>query len=61
MLKIKYDGSTMDYNLVNDISGLFDYLQKGDSVVKNNGTYDVIVKRNNQSKNFFLDYGCENK
>jgi hypothetical protein len=41
-----------------DISGLFDYIEVGDSIIKEGDSYEIIVIRNNFEKKFTLDYGC---
>jgi len=42
-----------------DRSGLFEYIEIGDSIIKPSGDSLVIVKRNEIVKEFMLDYGIE--
>ncbi len=40
-----------------DKSGLYEFIEKNDSIVKEYGSYEVKVYRNNKTKTFTLDYG----
>jgi len=46
----------IDYT--HDVSGLFEFIQVGDKVIKKKGTYDVVVTRGDKESIFTLDYGC---
>jgi hypothetical protein len=41
-----------------DESGLFDYLKKGDSIVKIENSSIVLIKRNGLNKTFRIIYNC---
>ncbi len=41
-----------------DKSGLFEFVQKGDSILKELNTLEVKVFRNNVKTTFIIDYGC---
>jgi hypothetical protein len=58
-LLIENNGDIQVFYLAFDKSGLFEYLQKGDSVIKKYKSYDIIVKRNDEVKVFKLDYNCD--
>jgi len=53
---IKQNIGTLTVLLNFDQSGLFNYLQVGDSVFKIRGDSLVIVKRGNDKKQFYLKY-----
>lgn len=42
-----------------DLSGLYDFIEVNDSIVKNRGSYEVHVYRNSVEYKFVIDYGCE--
>lgn len=42
-----------------DKSGLFEYAQKGDSLIKNYKEHEVTIIRDGLEKTFLLDYGCK--
>lgn len=48
---------TISFLLDFDRSGLFMYLQAGDSILKNSGDSLLTVKRRNQIKQFYIDCG----
>jgi hypothetical protein len=54
ILEIQSNEGIQEVNLCNDNSGLFDYVQESDSVVKIEGTLNVIVFRNNIETTFIL-------
>ena len=43
----------------NDNSGLFSYVQKGDSIVKSENSMNVRIVRNQKSKLFVVDFDCD--
>ena len=45
----------------NDNSGLFSYVQKGDSIVKSENSMNVRIVRNQKSKLFVVDFDCDNR
>ncbi len=45
--------------LVNDRSGVYEYILPGDSIVKPSGRLDLNLYRNDSFKIFYLDYGCK--
>lgn len=45
-----------DIYFVRDQSGLFEYLVVGDSIRKEYGKYEVVLKRKDRHKVFVLDY-----
>ena len=49
-------GKTVYLNI--DRSGLFEYLEPGDSIVKTKGSYEVLLFRNDLDTAFLMDYGC---
>jgi hypothetical protein len=59
MLKVKNGKDIQTIYLEYDRSGLFEYLNSGDSVIKEYKSYEVVVKRSNSVKVFVLDYGCK--
>lgn len=74
VVKKYYDKKNHDYHTVeykqadlivhkltypNDRSGLFNFLNKGDSIVKLSGSSKVIVNRKDKAFEFFLDFGCD--
>ena len=59
MIQILNKGMSLDYNLVHDLSGVFDFVEKGDKIIKNKGSNDVIVRRDGEDILFVLDFGCE--
>lgn len=46
-------------NLDWDLSGLYDFIEVNDSIVKDRGSYEVHVYRNSDEYKFVIDYGCE--
>ncbi len=43
-----------------DESGLYEFVQPFDSIVKNSGSYEVKLFRDSMRFTFTIDYGCEN-
>lgn len=43
-----------------DESGLYDFIQTKDSIVKNSGSYEVMLFRDSMKYTFTIDYGCGN-
>ena len=43
----------------NDNSGLFLYVQKGDSIVKSLNSMNIRIVRNQKSKLFLVDFDCD--
>jgi hypothetical protein len=41
-----------------DRSGLFEYLEKGDSIIKSNNSPLITVKRNDVNSSFTITYDC---
>lgn len=58
-IKIKQSGDVREYNLSQDKSGLFEYLQVGDSIFKSEDSHSIIIKRNDHKEIFELDFGCD--
>jgi hypothetical protein len=42
-----------------DMSGLFEYIEVGDSIIKYKNSYTVSVFRKNQKMDFILNYNCK--
>lgn len=42
-----------------DVSGLFEFLEVNDNVVKDSGSYEVIVYRDSLEYSFIINYGCD--
>lgn len=58
-IKIKNEKGEMKKILMDwDKSGLFDYLDTGDSIVKVLDSYDVQVYKKNKLRTFTIDYKC---
>lgn len=43
-----------------DESGLYEFIQPNDSIVKDTGSYEVRVYRDSVEYKFVIDYGCDN-
>lgn len=56
---INSDSSRVKYVFIRDHSGLYDYLQKNDIVNKDKGSMKVLVKRDNNTVYFRLNYNCK--
>ena len=56
MLHIKSGDDTISFLLNFDLSGLFDYVRVGDSIVKYEDKTRIIVITERNSKEFFLKY-----
>jgi hypothetical protein len=50
--------SIVKINLTNDHSGIFDYVQKNDSLIKRSGELDVKIYRNSLDTIFVLNKKC---
>ena len=53
------DNSIYKFDLTHDRSGLYRFLQIGDSIVKSKGAYNIEVIRSGMERIFILDYGCD--
>ena len=49
---------TIKYDLTLDISGIYEYLNVNDSVVKESGNYNFAIKRESKDTVFVLNYDC---
>lgn len=59
IIEIKqFNNENSRLNLTNDKSGLFDFLQIGDTVIKKTGT-TFRVKKANRWHEMNIDFGCE--
>jgi len=58
-LKVRSGENIQTIYLEYDKSGLFEYLQKGDSIFKEHKSYKVIIKRVKKERVFTLDYGIK--
>lgn len=54
-----FDSTYLSNIMVLDNSGLFDYIQKGDSIKKELGELEFYVSRNGVTNLFELNYDCE--
>lgn len=59
MIQILNKGTSLDYNLIHDLSGVFDFVIEGDTIVKKKGTNTIVVKGVFKDTLFVLDYGCK--
>lgn len=42
-----------------DESGLYEFIQTKDSIVKDSGSYEVKLFRDSMKYTFIIDYGCD--
>ena len=42
-----------------DLSGLYEFIQTNDSIIKNKGSYEVKLYRNSIEYKFSIDFGCD--
>ena len=47
-------------NLDWDLSGLYEFVEVNDSIVKDTGNYEVRIYRDSDEYKFIIDYGCDN-
>lgn len=59
ILIIDGNDETIRYNMTSDLSGLFDFVEIGDEIIKEKGFNQISVKRDIKKVVFFLDYGCK--
>jgi len=52
------DSSAKKIIYPNDKSGLIDYIEVGDSIVKNSNSYSFDIYRNSHKKSILLDFAC---
>jgi len=58
ILSVKY--TLQKIILDSDKSGFYDYIKKGDSIIKESGSFEMKVFRNSEiDTTFILDYGCK--
>lgn len=59
LVKLKFRTQIRTLHMNSDLSGLFEYIEKGDSLAKQSGQYDVEVYRDGElSKIFKINYDC---
>lgn len=56
---VQNDLGTQKVMFIYDKSGLYEYLQEGDSIYKEYGNYDVFIVRDSVKKKFTLDFGIK--
>lgn len=49
----------IEYNLVHDFSGFFEYTNVGDSILKEKGSTNILVYKVEEVKTFILDFNCK--
>ena len=57
-LIIKEKNQRKIFGSFRDISGLYKYSQEGDSIIKENGSLKVKIKRDGKDTIFSLDFNC---
>ncbi len=61
-LKINQSGEILRFTFLdNDVSGLFDILNVGDSIVKPKGDLAVLIIRDGKVNQYRLEYNCAGK
>ena len=50
---------TREIDVINDISGLFNYVRINDEVEKKSDSYEFTITRDKKQTIFVLDYGCQ--
>lgn len=59
-IKINSYDSILIYRKYKDVSGLYEFVQSDDSIVKKSGSMEVKVIRINREYLFQIDFDCEN-
>jgi hypothetical protein len=58
-IEIKRDSSILKWPVANEKSGLYQYIKLNDSIVKESGSFEVLIYRNSVYDTLFvLDYDC---
>lgn len=57
-LEIKEGNQKKVFESFRDISGIYDFAQIGDSIIKDSGTLKIEIIRNNKGNNFIIDLNC---
>ena len=57
-LEIKEGNRIKLFESFNYLSGIYNYAQVGDSIKKDSGSLKIIIFRNNEEHDFFVDLNC---
>ncbi len=58
IIEIRTGNESKPFYIEYDRSGLFEFSQKGDSIIKKSESYVIVIIRNDVVTSFNLDYGC---
>lgn len=57
-INVENNGVTLKVIIPNEYSGLYQFIQKGDSIFKEENSLHCKVKRAQKDKDFFIDFRC---